>query len=247
MQEKGLISGLGKFPRGGNGYPLQCSCLDNFIEEPGRQQSIGSQRVRHDWANEHEHEHGALNTLKSKFPICKLKKIFSSKSGFKALNSSPVSLVVSVPPLYSKGDLLGDSCPPPLASCQSNTGLAPSSWKSLPWPCMGLFKTWRRVCGGWECGLCGHSPWVWILALWPWTRYLTTPGSSFLGNGEKNHTYLMELGGWNEIIHRKHSAIVSITNYVNSEVSSVKQKWPNSMAELRSSSSRSVSLVLCWS
>lgn len=107
--------------------------------------------------------------------------------------------------------------------------------------------TWRRVCGGWECGLCGHSPWVWILALWPWTRYLTTLGSSFLGNGEKNHTHLMELGGLNEIIHRKHSAIVSITNCVNSEVSSVKQKWPNSMAELRSSSSRSVSLVLCWS
>lgn len=106
--------------------------------------------------------------------------------------------------------------------------------------------TWRRVCGGWECGLCAHSPWVWILALWPWTRYLTTPGSSFLWNGEKNHTHLIELGGLNEIIHRKHSAIVSVTNCVNSEVSSVKQKWLNSMAELRSSSSRSGSLVLCW-
>ena len=35
----------------GNGSPLHCSCLENpWTEEPGRLQSIGSQRVGHDWA-----------------------------------------------------------------------------------------------------------------------------------------------------------------------------------------------------
>ena len=35
----------------GNGTPLQYSCLENpWPEEPGRLQSMGSLRVRHDWA-----------------------------------------------------------------------------------------------------------------------------------------------------------------------------------------------------
>ena len=35
----------------GNGTPLQYSCLENpWAEEPGRLQSMGSLRVRHDWA-----------------------------------------------------------------------------------------------------------------------------------------------------------------------------------------------------
>ena len=44
----------GKSPGGGNGNPLQYSCLDSPIrrddpvEEPGGLQSTGSQRVRHD-------------------------------------------------------------------------------------------------------------------------------------------------------------------------------------------------------
>ena len=37
--------------REGNGTPLQYSCLENpWTEEPGRLQSMGSLRVRHDWA-----------------------------------------------------------------------------------------------------------------------------------------------------------------------------------------------------
>ena len=36
--------------REGNGTPLQYSCLENpWMEEPGRLQSMGSLRVRHDW------------------------------------------------------------------------------------------------------------------------------------------------------------------------------------------------------
>ena len=44
------ISGSGRSPGEGNGNPLQYSCLRNSTEEPGGLQSIGSQRVRHNWA-----------------------------------------------------------------------------------------------------------------------------------------------------------------------------------------------------
>ena len=44
-----LIPGSARSPGEGHGNPLQCSCLENpRTEEPGRLQSIGSQRVRHD-------------------------------------------------------------------------------------------------------------------------------------------------------------------------------------------------------
>ena len=40
-----------RFCREGNGTPLQYSCLENpWTEEPGRLQSMGWLRVRHDWA-----------------------------------------------------------------------------------------------------------------------------------------------------------------------------------------------------
>ena len=41
-----MIHGLGRFPGGGNGNPLQYSCLRiPWTEEPGRLQSMESQRV----------------------------------------------------------------------------------------------------------------------------------------------------------------------------------------------------------
>ena len=44
----GSILGSGRAPGEGNGYPLQYSCLKiPWTEEPGRLQSMGSQRVRH--------------------------------------------------------------------------------------------------------------------------------------------------------------------------------------------------------
>ena len=42
------IPGLGISPGGGNGNPLQYSCLENPTEEPGGLQSTGLQRVRYD-------------------------------------------------------------------------------------------------------------------------------------------------------------------------------------------------------
>ena len=45
----GSIPRLGRSPGEGNGNPLQYSCLEiPWTEEPGRLQSMGSQRVRHD-------------------------------------------------------------------------------------------------------------------------------------------------------------------------------------------------------
>ena len=44
-----LIPGSGRTPREGSGNLFQYSCLENSMaEEPGRLQSIGSQRVGHD-------------------------------------------------------------------------------------------------------------------------------------------------------------------------------------------------------
>ena len=47
-RDMGLIPGSGRSPGGGNGNPLQNSCLVSpWTEEPGGLQSMGSQKVRH--------------------------------------------------------------------------------------------------------------------------------------------------------------------------------------------------------
>ena len=46
-EDLGSTPDSGRSPGEGNGNPLQYSCLENSIEEPGRLQSMGSQRVRH--------------------------------------------------------------------------------------------------------------------------------------------------------------------------------------------------------
>ena len=43
-RDPGLISGLGRSPGEGNGNPLQYSCLENSMDEPGGLQSMGSQK-----------------------------------------------------------------------------------------------------------------------------------------------------------------------------------------------------------
>ena len=44
------IPGLGRSPAGGQGNPLQCSCLENSVERGAWQiQSTGLQRVGHNW------------------------------------------------------------------------------------------------------------------------------------------------------------------------------------------------------
>ena len=49
IRDAGSVPGSGRSPGGGQGNPLQYSCLEVPMErEPGRLQSMGSQRVRHD-------------------------------------------------------------------------------------------------------------------------------------------------------------------------------------------------------
>ena len=46
--DTGLTPELGRFPGGGNGSPLQYSCLGNpRTEGPGELQAMGHKRVRH--------------------------------------------------------------------------------------------------------------------------------------------------------------------------------------------------------
>ena len=53
-KDEDLIPGLGRSPGGGHDKPLQYSCLESpWTEEPGRLQSMGSQRIEHDWAHSH--------------------------------------------------------------------------------------------------------------------------------------------------------------------------------------------------
>ena len=52
MGDLGSIPGWGRSPGEGNGTPLQYSCLENpWTEKPGRLQSMGSLRVRHNWSD----------------------------------------------------------------------------------------------------------------------------------------------------------------------------------------------------
>ena len=52
-RDASLIPESGRSPGGGHGNPLQYFCLEKKVptEEPGRLQSIGSQRVRRDWSD----------------------------------------------------------------------------------------------------------------------------------------------------------------------------------------------------
>ena len=52
IRDAGWIPGSERYPGEGHGNPLQYSCLENPRDgEPGRLQSMGSQRVRHDWGD----------------------------------------------------------------------------------------------------------------------------------------------------------------------------------------------------
>ena len=53
-RDMGWVPESRRSPGRGNGNPLQCSSLEiPWTEEPGRLQSIESQRVRHNWACMH--------------------------------------------------------------------------------------------------------------------------------------------------------------------------------------------------
>ena len=71
-RDMALIPGLGRSLGRGHGNPLQYSCLGNPLDkESGRLQSMGSQRVGHNWA--HTRRHIVIN-----FKISRIKAKFLS-------------------------------------------------------------------------------------------------------------------------------------------------------------------------
>ena len=57
--DPGSIPQSGRCPGEGNGSPVQSSCLENpWTEEPRGLQSVGSQRLRRDWAADHRKRRG---------------------------------------------------------------------------------------------------------------------------------------------------------------------------------------------
>ena len=74
-RDVGSVPGLGRFPGVGNGNLFQYSCLENpWTEEPGRLQSMGLQRLRHDWAQTLEDNHLSLYKVdlltQHSIPVC---------------------------------------------------------------------------------------------------------------------------------------------------------------------------------
>ena len=59
----GSIPGWGRSPEEGNGSPLQYSCLGNLMDrEACRLQSMGSQRIGHSLATEHQSAYDAQDS-----------------------------------------------------------------------------------------------------------------------------------------------------------------------------------------
>ena len=57
IRDVGLTPGSGRSPGEGHGNLLQCSCLENSMDRGvGGLQSMGSQRVRHDWATKQQQQ-----------------------------------------------------------------------------------------------------------------------------------------------------------------------------------------------
>ena len=74
--------------RGGNDNPLQYSCLKNPTEEPGRQQSMGWQRVRHDWMTEHAYTHMSQTpSNQAQFLLWKFLACFQAPNQFSSVQS----------------------------------------------------------------------------------------------------------------------------------------------------------------
>ena len=53
-RDVGLITGSGRFPGGGNGTPVQYSCLENSLGREAWQATVhGATKGRHNWVTEH--------------------------------------------------------------------------------------------------------------------------------------------------------------------------------------------------
>ena len=76
----GLISGLGRFPGGGRGNPLVfLSGESPWTEETGGLQSMGSQRVGHNWATKHKAQKRRKFKVNKYFPSNKKHSLSNGK------------------------------------------------------------------------------------------------------------------------------------------------------------------------
>ena len=65
VRDTSLIPGTGRSPEGGQGKPLQYSCLENPINRGAWRATMGSQRVGHSEATEHAYTHTDWKKLKN--------------------------------------------------------------------------------------------------------------------------------------------------------------------------------------
>ena len=80
-EDVGSISGLGRFPGGGNGNPLQHHVgIIPWPEDPSGLQSMGSQRAGHDWSDLAQHStahfpyQGFPRGASGKEPVCRCRR-----------------------------------------------------------------------------------------------------------------------------------------------------------------------------
>ena len=124
--DPGSIPGLGRSPGERNGNPLQYSCLENSMDRGAWLQSMGSQRVRHDWAtNTHTHTHLPLcDSSLSPTPPAPLSFTQPFKLQF-------LFLFLSLPCLFLWFLLSFSLVPPPILSPYLDTFLDLYFWLSL--------------------------------------------------------------------------------------------------------------------
>ena len=70
--DQGLVPASGRSPEERNANPLQYSCLEiPWLEEPGRLQFMGLQRVQHNWATSLlSFKNGKVFKIFSRFVLC---------------------------------------------------------------------------------------------------------------------------------------------------------------------------------
>ena len=77
-EDSGSIPGLGRFPGGGNGNPLQYSCLENPVDRGAWRTAVhGAKRFGHDWASMHK------QGLTKGYPLAKVKGVRIAKNEIK--------------------------------------------------------------------------------------------------------------------------------------------------------------------
>ena len=162
------------------GYPLQFSCLENPMDRgTGRLQSMGLQKVRHDWV--HTHIYMVQRGLQLKAETWELRLVllppqehFLHPKWFLILAACPYSQLVSA--MYLLGDIgeVQTCCPSPLSPASWDRRVSLSSPSLLSVLGRLLSYTQRKISYPSEGSLQSHEK-VWGAGCWPslWPGLLT--------------------------------------------------------------------------